>query len=182
MLLVLFFVRIYILTLLLYRMLIMIFKFFDHRDKFTKFQIERLTNRLMKEEGFRCCSYWDNKQWTWGYGTKAPHANAYINKTDAKRFLDAEVRRVIKEYDWVRHRCPFRINEVRREALADMIFNMGMPTFKCFKKMLKLIFNNNDKDWDKVAKAAKVSLWYSQVGPRAVRICHELKTGEFENE
>jgi lysozyme len=157
-----------------------LFKFFDHRDKFSHYQIERLTKRLMEEEGFRCCSYWDNKQWTYGYGTKAPHAEAYINKTDAKRALDKEVKRAINEYNWVRHRCPFRINEVRREALTNMIFNMGLPTFKTFKYMLKLIFNNNDNDWDKVAAAARNSKWYKQTGERAHRICRELETGEYQ--
>jgi lysozyme len=151
----------------------------NRKDKFTKYQVKRLTSRLMEEEGFRCCSYRDRKQWTWGYGTKAPGPDCYINTTDAKRFLDKEVKRAIKEYEWIRKRCPFRINEVRREALADMIFNMGLPTFKKFKKMLKLIFNKNDYDWWMVACEARNSDWYVQVGKRAIRICHELDTGEF---
>ena len=157
-------------------------KTFPRKDKFTKFQEERLIERLKKEEGFRSCSYFDNKQWTWGYGTRAPSAAVYINHKDAEKELRKAVKNTIKEYNWVRKKCPFPINEVRREAFAVMIFNMGLPTFKKFRKMLKLIFNNNDNDWDKVAEAATCSIWYRQIGDRAKRICYELKTGKFYEE
>ena len=34
--------------------------------------MQELIEQLKKDEGFAKTPFWDNKQWTWGYGTMAP--------------------------------------------------------------------------------------------------------------
>ena len=66
------------------------------------------------------------------------------------------------------------VNTARRTALIDMIFNLGQNGFAKFTKMIEAIYNN---DWDTVAKEAKDSKWYNQVGNRGKKIVKQLKTG-----
>lgn len=136
----------------------------------------------MVEEGFRSRPYKDRKQLTYGYGTKAPNLSAIISPRDAEIALEKEIKRTIKEYYWLEKKCPFVINEVRREALCDMIFNLGFPTFRTFKKSIKLILNDDDEDWHFVAAEMRDSDWFDQVRKRAERILYEIDTGEFKNE
>ena len=66
----------------------------------------------------------------------------------------------------------FTIN--RYNALVDMMFNMGYPTFIGFKSMIQAI---KDSDWDTAAKEALNSLWAKQVGKRAEIDAFNLKVG-----
>lgn len=69
----------------------------------------------------------------------------------------------------------YDINIYRKEALIDMLFNLGKTRFMRFKKMIKAIKENN---WDVASEEAKDSKWYNQVGYRAKAIVLELKEGE----
>lgn len=54
----------------------------------------------------------------------------------------------------------------RQYALTDMMFNLGSPRFKSFKKMIAAV---KDEDWEKAAAEAKDSRWYVQTKRRAKR-------------
>ena len=49
--------------------------------------IERIIERVKQEEGFRPVAYWDRKQWTYGYGCKAPGEGATITEPEAVKLL-----------------------------------------------------------------------------------------------
>jgi lysozyme len=54
--------------------------------------------------------------------------------------------------------------EDREAALMDMMFNMGLPVFLTFKKMIEAI---KADDWEEAARQALDSRWAAQVGERA---------------
>ena len=58
------------------------------------------------------------------------------------------------------------------DALLNMRFNLGPNGFRKFKKMIAAV---KRKDWKEVAKEAKKSKWYDQVGDRAKRIVSILE-------
>ena len=62
----------------------------------------------------------------------------------------------------------------RQDALANMMYNLGVGSFCKFKKMIAAI---EAGDWNKAADEATDSAWFKQVGKRAERIVKELREG-----
>jgi lysozyme len=133
-----------------------------------------LIRQLMKDEGFAHKSFWDNKQWTWGFGSKAPGPNAVISKEDAVVELVRHMEIAIRGYEGLYGEINVEINPVRQAALANMVYNLGARGLAGFKNMNKAIRAGN---WNAAATHAMDSKWYTQVGKRAKRICRELETG-----
>ncbi len=142
--------------------------------------IERIIERLKKEEGFRPVAYWDRKQWTYGYGCKAPGEGATITEPDAEELLWKHILVAVGGFVDLFLGVPTPINEVRQEALVDMIFNLGEDGVRKFRNMVAEIMDKDPDDWSEIAAHATESLWYGQVGGRAKRIVMELKTGVRE--
>jgi len=137
---------------------------------------QAIIEQLKIDEGFSAKSFWDFKQWTWGYGTKAPGGpGLLVSKEQAEIELSNEVDTAIKGYYSL---FPIvgadKINEVRQQALVNMIYNLGANGVANFKNMLKAITKD---DWKTAAAHARQSLWYRQVTRRAKRICLELQEG-----
>lgn len=133
---------------------------------------QTIVDQLKKDEGFSAKAYWDREQWTYGYGCKAPGKGSMISETDAAVLLSVRVNQSIAEYGSIFYEL--KINEVRQQALVNMLFNLGKGRVKKFKKMLAAI---RAGDWVEAAEQARDSLWYQQVGKRAKRICYELENG-----
>lgn len=136
--------------------------------------------RIKQEEGFRAESYWDDApgggggQWTWGYGTLAPGPGHTITKEVATLELEKEIAWAEAEFVTVFPVDPPGITQTRREALVDMLFNLGLPRFSEFLHTIAAV---RAGEWIKAAAHAQQSLWYGQVGARAKRIVRELQTG-----
>ena len=137
--------------------------------------IERLIAQLKSDEGFSPVAYFDNDQWSYGYGCKAPHEGAAISLHDAEALLADRVQLAIRDFEDIYSDCRDNINEVRAEALCNMAFNLGKTKLLKFRNMNAAIRRN---DWMDAAHHAITSLWYTQVGSRARRICGELATGK----
>lgn len=144
---------------------------------------QRVIEQLQKDEGFVPRARWDIKQWTYGYGTRAPHKDALITKAEALIELGKHVDIAIKGFYEIFRNDLDKFNEVRAEAFVNMIFNMGAGNSKAglrsFKKTLSLIQDYAEVDWNAVSVELSKSKWYSQVGNRAKRICQQIKTGEI---
>ena len=54
--------------------------------------LDKATQLLMQLEGFSAKSYWDYKQYTWGFGTKAPGKDAVISRQNATAELQARLK------------------------------------------------------------------------------------------
>jgi len=139
--------------------------------------IERVIERIKQEEGFRPKAYWDRKQWTYGYGCKAPCEGAVITQPEAEKLLWRHILVAVGGFVDLFLGVPTPINEVRQECLVDMIFNLGEDGVRKFRNMVREIMDKDPDDWTEIASHATESLWYGQVGNRAKRIVFELKTG-----
>lgn len=150
---------------------------------------ERLVAQLKEDEGFISVAKWDVKQFSFGYGCKAPHEGAAITEPAAALLIEEHVNRALTYFNQIFKDHLDKFNDVRAEAFTNMIFNMGPGRkddsnsggLQSFKNTLALIFTNKTVPWDKVADNLKKSLWYRQVGDRAVRIVEEVRTGEKES-
>ncbi len=68
------------------------------------------------------------------------------------------------------------LNQVRREVLLNMAFNMGLTVFKGFPKFWAAV---KVKDWELAAVEMMDSLWAAQVGRRANELKDAMKSGKF---
>ncbi len=165
--------------------------FFKKSSGFNELGFKRLVERIKKWEDYSETAYYDppnSKRLSWGYGTLAPK-NALkdkltISEEEAERELIKYLKNVtLKDYAKIEKKYPFTINEVRKEALCDMLYNLGYTRFKKFKLMLKWFYNKREDDWHFIAAEALDSDWYKkQCKKRAERISYELDTGEFKKE
>lgn len=137
----------------------------------------RILKQLKLDEGFKAKAYWDNKQWTVGYGTRGSKGEV-LTKEEAVKRLDKHVAIAEKGFDFIFKGHDHKFNEVRTEAFMNMIFNMGLGSMLGFRRTLGVIKDHEEVDWNRVAQNLTESLWYRQVGDRAKRIVEEVRTGE----
>jgi GH24 family phage-related lysozyme (muramidase) len=80
-----------------------------------------LVDFIKKEEGFTPKAFWDYKQWTNGYGTKAASASEVIDEATAQQRLIAEIAAAD------RHVTSFAPNlpKGQHQALLDLTYNAG---------------------------------------------------------
>lgn len=68
------------------------------------------------------------------------------------------------------------LDSVRKDAMINMAFNLGISRLRNFKLALKLM---EAKDYPEASQEFLNSLWASQVGQRALEIAHMIKYGEY---
>ena len=66
------------------------------------------------------------------------------------------------------------LDQVRQEALIDMLYNLGLPTFLEFKKTLKFVAEGK---YSQAAEEMLRSKWADQVGDRAKELAYMMDTG-----
>jgi hypothetical protein len=156
---------------------------------------DRLIAQAKEDEGFCKKAYWDKKQWSYGYGCRAPGEGATITEPEAAKLLIAHVDDAIAHFNRIFKAHLQKFNDVRAECFINLIFNMGpgrpngSEGLLSFKNTLGLIFNNREVPWGSVADNLKKSLWFRQVkdsgdddgpGPdkgRGERIVEEIRKG-----
>jgi len=70
----------------------------------------------------------------------------------------------------------YKIGHGRRAALIDMMFCLGLPAFRTFRRMITAI---QAEDWQKAADEALKSKWAHQVGDRATEIAHMIRNNTY---
>lgn len=156
---------------------------------------ERLLAQLKVDEGFISQARWDVKQWSYGYGCRAPGEGATITKQEAVKLLETKMEEAIADFNRIFKDHQAKFNDVRAECFVNLIFNMGpgrpegSEGLLSFKNTLGLIFKNREVPWGQVADNLKKSLWFRQVkdsgdtdgpGPRkgrGERIVEGVRTG-----
>jgi lysozyme len=100
-------------------------------------------------------------------------ARGSITKAMAEELLDVAVsrsindcRRLYPDYD--------SYSQNRRNALTDMMYNMGYGTLSKFRISNRFV---RDKKWGQAADNFMQSKWASQVKKRAVTVCDLLRYG-----
>ena len=80
-----------------------------------------LLDFVAKQEGFSAKAYWDYKQWTIGYGTKASSSTEVITEAEAKKRLLAELNIAAKAVEEFIPNAPLGV----KQAMVDATYNLG---------------------------------------------------------
>lgn len=110
----------------------------------------------------------------WGYNL----TDRGITQELADTWRDQDILTAIEE---CRRAFPWfdGMDPVRKVALADMAYNMGLPRLLTFKRTLAAM---EARKWKTAAVHATSSLWYSQTKTRAVRIVKMIATGQWPSD
>ena len=123
-----------------------------------------LIENIKKHEGFRKRMYRDSVDVpTIGYGFNLNQIE--LPKPVAELWLSFEIQNHINElekYHWFNH-----LDEIRKDVLIDMHYNLGHSRFMEFKNMIKALKN---KEYDVAAREMLDSKWADQVGTRAAEL------------
>lgn len=103
-----------------------------------------------------------------GHNLERPISNAAINQ-----ILSDDINESIAELDrvfpgWRNH------DDARQNVLLEMMFNLGAPRLRDFKRMWAAL---QSKNYDEAAKEMMHSGWAVQVGKRAVTLSQIMRTG-----
>lgn len=148
----------------------------------------KLIAELRRDEGEKLKSYKDSLgYWTVGVGclldpakggNPAPFGKDLRNgctiTSDQSAFLlDKEIDEKQAELD---RRLPWwrKLDDVRQRVILNMAFNLGVTGLLGFPNTLAMVQSGN---YDGAAAGMLKSKWAGQVGARADRLSHMMKTG-----
>lgn len=134
-----------------------------------------LREQLLRDEGLRLKPYKDSVgKLTIGCGRNLDDVG--LSLTEAEYLLDNDIVRaaaaVLAHIPWTH-----TLDEVRRAALTNMCFNLGVKGLLGFKKSLAAMERG---DWRTAAVEMLDSKWAKQVGVRAERLAKQIATGEWQ--
>lgn len=133
-----------------------------------------LEDQLLRDEGLRLKPYKDSVgKTTIGIGRNLDDVG--ISHGEALMLLANDIESASAA---LRTQLPWTINldEVRRAALVNAAFNMGIGGLLAFRHALASLQSG---DYETAANQMLESLWAKQVGPRAVRIAEQIRTGQW---
>lgn len=101
-----------------------------------------------------------------------------ITQREAEELFNASVAKAIKgiQSNALLNSVYNGLDEVRRAALINMVFQMGVAGVAGFTNSLKLLAAKN---WDQAAINLAQSKWYRQTPNRAKRVIATFKTGDW---
>jgi len=138
---------------------------------------DRLKEQLRHDEGVVPHAYTDSEGYlSIGCGRLIDRVKGGRLSSDEIEFLlnndiDRTAYRLSHDFKWFDD-----LNDVRKEVLINMAFNLGMTGFKTFKLMISAIERS---DWVDAAREGLDSRWSGQVGDRAIRLMQALRTGQW---
>jgi len=126
--------------------------------------LKLLTAELKRDEGFRAKVYTCSAgKLTVGYGWNLEASEMPERIADA--LLSVSISNALIEatnFNWF-----FPLSDVRQRVILNMLMNLGYARFCGFKKMIAAL---EISDYDEAANQMEDSLWFKQVGDRAVRL------------
>lgn len=134
-----------------------------------------IRDQLKKDEGLVLRPYpCPAGKLTIGYGRNLDDRG--ISQEEAEIMLDNDITLAMIDLDKVLNTMPdIDLSEMRYAALVNMMFNLGLPTFKRFKRMLEAL---SKQDFRGAANEMLNSRWALQVGPRAERLAVLMREDE----
>lgn len=134
--------------------------------------MKSLREMLIQHEGLRLKPYRDSLgKLTIGVGRNLDDIG--VSRQEAMILLDSDIMRAKKEafcFSWY-----LELDDLRKDVIVNMIFNMGIGKFKTFKKMISAI---EKKDYELASAEMLDSLWKIQVGNRAVELAQMMREGK----
>jgi lysozyme len=131
-----------------------------------------LNDQLRRDEGVKLKLYQDTVgKWTIGIGRNL--SDIGISDQEADLLLDNDIHAATvsleSTFPWT-----MALDDVRREALINMTFNMGIHSLAQFKDFLGKL---QAGDYSGAAQAMLQSKWADQVGARAQRLSIQIESG-----
>ena len=77
----------------------------------------------------------------------------------------------LNRYSWFR-----MMDDARRDACINLVFNLGLTRFRQFKRMIKAF---EDRDYERAADELLDSKYAFQVGQRAKELSDIIRTGKY---
>jgi lysozyme len=139
--------------------------------------MNRLIEMLKRHEGVKSYAYQCTAgRWTIGVGRNIDENGGLGLSTEEIDFLLAnDIARCESElersYPWFES-----LDGPRRDAIINIFFNLGGPSFRKFKKAIAAM---KDKDYEKAAVEFLDSKWARQVGNRALELTDIIKAGSY---
>lgn len=131
----------------------------------------KLVENLKRHEGLRLKPYLcPEGKITIGFGRNLEDMG--ISEKEAEMLLMSDIQRCYEELDvfsWFHD-----LDQVRQEAMVNMLFNLGLPTFLEFKRTLKFMAEGA---YSQAAIEMLDSKWANQVGDRAKELAYMVETG-----
>lgn len=128
-----------------------------------------LKQQLMRDEGLRLHPYTDTAgKLTIGFGRNLDDVG--ISREEAEDMLDNDIEQVQSElsnFDWYN-----QLNAKRRDVIANMCFNLGLPTLMQFENMIAAL---SAHQYNRAADEMLDSKWARQVGARATRLAEVMR-------
>lgn len=136
----------------------------------------RLRAAVKTDEGFRGVMYRDSEGYfTIGYGRLLePSRGGGISKDEAEYLLANDLRTAERLCEGME---PYlELSPVRQAVLINMCFNLGAAGLSQFRRFFGALIQ---QDYEHAASEMLNSRWAGQVGPRAVRLAEQMKTGQW---
>jgi lysozyme len=133
---------------------------------------EQLQLRLIDEEGLKLFPYHDTRGiLTIGVGRNLQAKG--ISREEALMLLDNDIIQAETE---VQNNISFylQLNDARKIALIELVFNMGINALLGFKKTLVAL---EAGDYKLASQELLASLWAKEVGFRSEKIAYLIETG-----
>lgn len=131
-----------------------------------------LAKQLTIDEGKKSKPYKDTVgKLTIGVGRNLDDVG--LSDDEIQYLLDNDINRVIGDLDVA---LPWwsALSEERQQVLANMCFNLGITRLLAFKNTLEAM---EEGRYDAAANGMMASLWYRQVGARAMRLVERMRRG-----
>lgn len=134
---------------------------------------EDLEDMITRHEGIRLKPYKDSVgKLTIGIGRNLDDRG--ITEAEARMMLKYDIaiaEEALLKYPWY-----LNLDQVRKEILINMMFNLGSVKFHQFKRLHHFIAN---KDYQNAAEEMIQSKWCIQVGNRAKELAAMMVLGQY---
>jgi len=138
--------------------------------------MQRLLETLKRHEGVKYYVYKDHLGYeTIGVGRCIKMGVGLgLTHDEVDYLLMNDIQRCIEELDaafpWFKD-----LTIIRREAMINLCFNLGLTKLRKFKKAIEAMSIHN---YETAANEFLDSRWASQVGQRAIEVTEMIRTGE----
>lgn len=138
--------------------------------------MQKLLEMLKRHEGVRSHVYLCSAGYeTIGVGRNISQSGMGLSDDEVDYLLENDIIRVVKElsseYPWFKD-----LDDVRKDAMIDISFNLGATRFRGFKRALAAM---EVADHTTAAKEFLDSKWSQDVKGRATELCYMIETGNY---